>query len=149
MDSRLRRTYFRLIYKRTFRYLSVTAAVSLIIGALYDSNLYTVYAFSALGACMVCWGWFTYLIATGLRLPGLEFRRKKKKVPFVHRKDKNKRPHRPSFRMDSEDFDDDLTAATVVDEEIFTKKQQDFARAISRAVCGGILFAVSFFIPLS
>ena len=149
MDSRLRRAYFRLIYKRTFGYLSVTSALSLIIGALYDSSLYTVYAFSALGACMVCWGWFTYLIATGLRLPGLEFWRKtKKKIPFVHRKDKTQRQHRPSFRMDSRDFDDDLTAETVVDEEVFSKKQQDFARALSRAICGAILFAVSFFIPL-
>lgn len=149
MDSKLRRAYFRLIYKRTFRDLSVTAALSLIVGALYDSSLYTVYAFTALGACMVCWGWFTYLIATGLRLPGLEFWRKaKKKIPYVHRKEKARRQHRPAFRMDSRDFDDDLTAATVVDEEVFDKKQQDFARAWSRAICGAILFAVSFFIPL-
>lgn len=149
MDAPLRKAYIRLIYKRTFGCLSVTGALSLIIGAVMGSTMYTVYALCALGAIMVCWGWFTYLAATGFRVPGFQFARKnKEKVPYVHRKDKGQKRHRPAFRMDADDFDDDLTAATTVDEEIFTKLQRSKARAIARAACGIILFLVSFLIPM-
>ena len=51
--------------------------------------------------------------------------------------------------MDSADFDDDLTAATMVSEEIFTEKQRDAAHAIARAVCGVLMIILSFFIPVN
>ena len=51
--------------------------------------------------------------------------------------------------MDSNDFDDDLTSATVAAEENFTEKQIDAARAIARAVCGAIMVGISFLIPLN
>ena len=66
----------------------------------------------------------------------------------MHRKEKEKRPNRPSFRMDSMDFDDDLTSATVVSEEIFNEKQVQAAHAIARAICGVIMVIASFFIPM-
>ena len=70
------------------------------------------------------------------------------KTPWLHRRFKEQKPHRPSFRMDSTDFDDDLTAATMVSEEDFSEKQQNAARAIARAVCGALLVILSFFIPM-
>ena len=50
--------------------------------------------------------------------------------------------------MDSTDFDDDLTSATMVSKEDFTQRQQDAAAAIARAVCGILLVVLSFFIPV-
>ena len=149
MERQERKKYIRLIYMRTFRYLGIMLVVSLLLGALLGGGVYMVYAVCAMGFVMICWGWFTYLKMTGMRPFGRAPGRKKAKIPYIHRRFKEKRGHRPAFRMDSGDFDDDLASATLVSEEIFTKKQVDAARAIARAVCGAILVAVSFFIPLS
>lgn len=146
MPGSERRRYVRLIYSRTFRYLGVTLVISLLLGTLLGGGVYTVNVVCALGFVMICWGWFTYLKMTGMRLPGVTGKRKIK-VPYIHRRFKDKRPSRPAFRMDSMDFDDDLTAATVVSEEIFTERQTDAARAISRIACGLIMVILSFVIP--
>ena len=50
--------------------------------------------------------------------------------------------------MDSADFDDDLTSATMVSKEDFTEKQQLAAETIARVVCGALLVLFSFFIPV-
>ena len=149
MEQKERKQYFRLIYMRTFRYLGIMLVVSLLLGALLGGGIYMVSALCAMGFVMICWGWFTYLKMTGMRPFGRNPNEKKAKVPYIHRRFKEKRGHRPSFRMDSDDFDDDLASATVVSEEIFTKKQVDAARAIARAVCGAILVILSFCIPMS
>ena len=149
MQPNERKKYIRLIYMRTFRYLGILLVVSLLLGALLGGSIFMVYALCAMGFVMICWGWFTYLKMTGMRPFGRNPNKRKAKVPYIHRRFKEKRGHRPSFRMDSEDFDDDLTAATAVSEEPFTEKQVDAARAIARAVCGVILVILSFFIPLS
>lgn len=147
MQNNERRKYFRLIYGRTFRYLGTMLVISLLLGALLGGGIYMVHAVCALGFVMICWGWFTYLKMTGMR-PFGHFLKKKIKIPYIHRRFKDKRPSRPSFRMDSEDFDDDLTSATMVSEEIFSEKQVDAARAIARAICGLIMVVLSFFIPI-
>ena len=97
---------------------------------------------------MICWGWFTYLKMTGMRFFRRGTENGKPKVPYLHRRFKEKKPHRPSFRMDSADFDDDLTSATMVSEEQFPLKQQNAAAAIARAACGVLLVILSFFIPI-
>lgn len=149
MQRSERKKYIRLIYMRTFRYLGVMLVVSLLLGALLGGSIFMMYSICAMGFVMICWGWFTYLKMTGMRPFGRNPGKKKAKVPYVHRRFKEKRGHRPSFRMDSDDFDDDLTSATVVSEEVFTEKQVDGARAIARAACGVILVILSFLIPLS
>ena len=148
MQTNERRKYIRLIYSRTFRYLGVALVIALLLGAMLGGGVYMVNAVCALGFVMICWGWFAYLKLTGMRF----FQGRKKnqpKVPYVHRRFKEKRPNRPSFRMDSMDFDDELTSATVVSEEIFTEKQVQAAHAIARAVCGLIMVALSFGIPIN
>ena len=143
-----KKRYVRLIYRSAFRYLGAALVIALLLGTLLGGGIYTVSAVCAAGFVMICWGWFTYLKITGMHF----FRRSRghesPKVPYLHRRFKEKKPHRPSFRMDSEDFDDDLTSATVVSEELFTKKQQDAAAALARAGCGVLLVALSFFIPI-
>ena len=97
---------------------------------------------------LICWGWFTYLKFTGM----LFFQRRKnqkKKVPFMLRRFKEEKPHRPSFQMDASDFDDDLTSATVASEENFDEKQRDRAHAIARAAAGVLMVIFSFIIPIS
>ena len=143
-----KKRYFRLICQRTFRDLGTALVIAMLTGTLLGGGIYMVSALCAAGFVMICWGWFTYLKMTGMRPFGRSFGKVKPKVPWLHRRFRENRPHRPSFRMDSADFDDDLTSATMVSEEDFSEKQQDAARAIARAVCGVLLVILSFFIPI-
>ena len=143
-----KKRYFRLIYRRTFRYLGAALVIALLLGTLLGGGFYLVSAVCAAGFVMICWGWFTYLKMTGMRLLGRSAGKEKAKVPWMHRRIKGERPHRPSFAMDSADFDDDLTSATMVSEEDFTQKQQDAAAAVARAACGVLLIVFSFLIPI-
>lgn len=143
-----KKRYFRLIYQRTFRYLGAALVIALLIGSLLGGGFYVTSALCAAGFAMICWGWFTYLKMTGMRPFGRSVGDKKAKIPWVHRRFKTQKPHRPSFAMDSTDFDDDLTSATMVAKENFTQRQQDAAAAIARAVCGILLVVLSFFIPV-
>jgi len=148
MQKNERKKYVRLIYGQTFRHLGVMLVISLLLGTLLGGGIFMVHAMCAMGFVMITWGWFTYLKMTGMRPFGRGTDKKKARIPYIHRRFKEKRPHRPSFRMDSVDFDDDLTGATMVSEEMFTEKQADAARAISRAACGVLMVILSFFIPL-
>lgn len=149
MDNREKKQFIRLIYKRTFAYLGVMLTVSLLIGALLGGGIYMVNAVCAFGFVMLCWAWFTYLKMTGMRPFGRKPKSKKAKTPYILRRFKDKKWHKPSFRRSSNDFDDDLTSATVAAEENFTEKQVDVARAIARAICGVIMVILSFVIPMS
>jgi len=140
--------YLYLIYRRTFQQFGAALVIALLAGTLLGGGIYVVNAVCAAGFVMICWGWFTYLKMTGMRPFGRSNSQKKPKVPYIHRRFKERRPHRPSFEMDSADFDDDLTSATVMSEEYFSEKQLDAAMAISRAACGVLLVLFSFFIPI-
>ena len=140
--------YIRLIYQRTFRYLGAALVVALPAGALLGGGIYVINAVCAAGCVLLCWSWFTYLKLDGMRFFERFGKRKKTEVPYFHRKDKGEKTHRPSFRMDSEDFDDDLTSATAVSKELFTRRQQDTAAAIARSVSGALMVLFSFFIPI-
>ena len=147
MSREDRKKYIRLIFNRTFKYLGIMLVVTLLLGTVLGRGVYMMYSACAMGFVMICWGWFTYLRMTG-SLSFIRFTKKiRAKVPYALRRFKGRRPHRPAFRMDSSDFDDDLTAATAVSQDIFTKKQVDAAFALSRATCGAILVIFSFFIP--
>lgn len=141
-----KKRYIRLIYSRTLRCFGVGLAISAVAGGLYGDGIYTVYALCAAGACMLCWAWFTHLKASGIK----PFCKKpgggKRRVPYLYQRIKHKKPARPSFCMDSTDFDDDLTSATIVSEEPFTKVQIDRARITARCAAGALLIAVSFFL---
>lgn len=146
MERAERKSYIRLIYARTFRYFAVGLALSAVAGGLYGELLFTVYALSATGCVMLCWGWFTYLKSQGVRLFGFAPGRRKAGTPYVHQRFKEKKPARPSFMMNSDDFGDDLSGATAVNEESFTPPQIERARMLARAAAGALLIIASFVI---
>ena len=149
MNKEDRKKYIRLIFSRTFQYLSIALVVSLLLGTILSGGIYMMYSACAAGFVMIGWGWFTYLYHTDSLPFSKPSKNEKPKVPYILRRFKGNRHHRPSFRMDSRDFDDDLTSATSVNQEIFSKKQTGLALAFARAICGGLLVLFSFFIPIS
>ena len=147
MSKEERKKYLRLIYARSFRILAVGLVISAIVGALYGDRMYTVWALCAVGSILVCWGWFLYLRLDGMRIFGFKPNPKVgTKVPYIHQRFKQKRPHRPAFRKDNTDFDDDLNDATAVDAERFSEHWQEMARVWSRVAAGVMLFLLSFLI---
>jgi len=148
MDKKERSRYVRLIYRHTFKHLGAALVLSLIAGTLLGGGFYTVSAVCAAGFVLICWGWFGYLKATGMHPFGRAKAQKKVKIPYIHRRFKDKRLHRPSFEQNSDDFDDDLASATAVSEDGFSKKQLGMAYAIARAVSGALMVLFSFFIPI-
>lgn len=145
MDKTQRKKFIRLVYTRTLRYFATALVICAVIAAFYRDRLHFVFALCAVGGVFLAWGWFTYLHATGMRLPGFGSRPKQKKVPYVLRKEKQTL-HKPAFAMTNDDFDDDLVDATTVREAEFSKPWQQKARVFSRLLCAVLLFLVSFVI---
>lgn len=148
MDKKEKRQYVRLIYQKAFRSLGVMLVMGLGLGTLLGGGIYLVNALCALGFVMLCRAWFIHLKLSGMRPFSRPGGKKEKKVPYLYRRLKEKKPHRPSFRMDAADFDDDLVADTMTAEENFTPIQADRARAIASLLCGAALIAASFLIPI-
>lgn len=146
MSSDEKRRYTRLIYAGTFKWFAVGLVISVMIGALYGDQMYTVWALCAVGSVFISWGWFIYLRLDGMRIFGFKPNPKERKVPYFHQRFKEKRPYRPAFRKDSADFDDDLNDATLIDAERFTERQQEMARVLERVIAGVLLSAVSFLV---
>ena len=119
----------------------------MLLGTLLGGGFMMVSALCAAGFVLIAWGWFTHLKRIGMHPFGRIQKRKGPKVPWLHRRFKEQRSHRPSFRMDSADFDDDLTSATMVNAEEFSEKQQLAADAIVRMLAGALLVLFSFLIP--
>ncbi len=142
-DGALKKAYIRLIYRRAFRLLGVTLALAAVIGGLYAARLYFVYALSAIGCVCLCAAWFGYLGREGMRPFASLIPKPRARVPYALRRDAGKRLHRPSFRQDYTDFDDDLTDRTAVSEEQFSARQAGLARCFGTACCGAILLLLS------
>ena len=146
MSREEKKKYLRLIYAQTFRLLGICLVISALVGGIYRSTMYAVWAMCAAASVVMCWGWILYLQLKGMRLFGRKAKAQKDTVPYIHRRFKEKRPHRPAFQKDAADFDDDLTAATVVDSETFTEEQVKMARVWARVAAGVLLYVISFFI---
>lgn len=140
-----KKQYLRLIYAQTFRWFGICLALCALVGGVYGDRMYTVWALCAAGSILICWGWFIYLRLDGMRIFGFKPNPDSRKVPYIHRRFKNAHPHRPAFRKDSTDFDDDLNSATAVDAERFSERAQEIARIWARVAAGILLFALSFF----
>lgn len=145
MDKAQQKKYIRLIYGKTLRYFATALVLCAVVAAVYGDRLYFVFALCAAGGVFLAWGWFTWLHAAGMRLPGFGGKPGKRKVPYILRRQKQK-THRPAFAMDNDDFDDDLVNATTAREEEFPKPLQQKARVLSRIACAVMLFLISFLI---
>ena len=146
MTREEKKKYLRLIYAKTFRLFGICLVISALVGGIYHSTMHAVWAMCAVGSLLICWGWFLYLQLKGMRLFGFKKKSQQPSVPYIHRRFKEKRAHRPAFQKDSADFDDDLTAATAVDEEAFSENAAKMARVWARVAAGVLLYLVSFFI---
>ena len=146
MSREEKKKYLRLVYAQTFRLFGICLVISALVGGLYVSTMYAVWAMCAAGSIVICWGWFQYLQLKGMRLFGFKPRSQTASVPYIHRRFKQKRPHRPAFQKDAADFDDDLTAATAVDAENFSEQAVKMAQVWAKVAAGVLLYLVSFFI---
>ena len=147
LNPRDLRIYRRVILRRTFSYLGAGLVISAIVGGLYRDRMHFIWALCAIGAIFLAYGWLEYLKMTD-SLPFFHTKKAKNiKTPFIWRNQKQKKWHKPAFMQNSEDFEDDLTAQTIADIEIFSEKHQSKALIISRAAAGILLLIASFVIP--
>lgn len=143
MENLFLRSYMRLIYRRVFEKMSFYLVLSAILGGLYKDRLHFIYGLSFFGALCILLGWGEYLRSIGVRLPNLTLRHQKRKIPYALRRFKIPKYHKPSFMMDFNDFDDDLTPMTAVSEAQFTRLQCLKADMWAKLICGSILTLLS------
>ena len=147
LNPRDLRIYRRVILRRTFSHFGAGLVISAIVGGLYRDRMHFIWALCAIGAIFLAYGWLEYLKMTD-SLPFFHTKKAKNiKTPFIWRNQKQKKWHKPAFMQNSEDFEDDLTAQTIADIEIFSEKHQSVALIISRAAAGILLLIASFVIP--
>ena len=127
-------------------WIIATAAFGALVGGLYGDPMYTVWALCAIGSILLCLGWFGYLKLEGMEVFPFRAVSPRTRVPYILRRFKDQRPHRPAFRKDSRDFDDDLTAATAVDDTALPERAAQMAQIWAKAAAGVVLFLVSFLI---
>ncbi|MBQ7921136.1 MAG: hypothetical protein IJ325_00970 [Clostridia bacterium] len=144
--AREKSTFRLVLIRRLFGYLSTGLVVSAILGGLYRDRLHFIWGLCAAGAICIAMGWWEYLRITD----SLPFRKRKKDsknhVPYILRKDKEKKRHKPAFLQNAEDFDDDLTPYTTADMEILGEKRRAYAFIAARISAGLLLFILSFVI---
>jgi len=144
VNPTLKRHYIRLIYSKCFRYLAGALVVCALVGGGYGSHPHFTFALCAAGTLFIGRGWLVYLRVTGFTLLRARPGRKRRRIPYIHQRFKGGTPHRPAFRKDFRDFDDDLTSATAVEEALFDEKEREIARIWANAACGALLILLSF-----
>jgi len=147
MDRGDKRKFRLVLFRRIFSYLGTGLVISALLGGIYRDRIHFIWGLCAVGAILIGWGWYEYLKMTG----SFAFLGRKKpkndKVPYILRKDRAKKTHKPAFMQKAEDFEDDLTPYTTADTEVFSEKQVKTILIVSRIASGVLLFLISFFIP--
>ena len=123
-----------LVFRRAMVRLSAALVISALAAGLYRMRAYFAFAACAAGVLLLARAWWGYCGWRDHR----PYRRDTGKVPYMLRKEKGKKPHKPAFLMNSADFDDDLNALTAVGEDGFSEDQCRIAD-ISAAVLSGLL----------
>jgi len=140
---------FRLVLiRRMFGYLSTGLVISAILGGLYGDRLHFIWGLCASGAVCIAMGWWEYLRLTDSLPFGRRKKEKKLSVPYILRKEKEKKRHKPAFMQNAEDFEDDLTPYTTADLEVLSEKKRSHALIAARLISGVLLFVLSFVIHL-
>jgi len=142
-----KKTFRLVLFRHMCGYLGTGLVISAILGGLYQDRLHFVWGLCAAGAVLLAMGWWEYLRVTD----SLPFRQQKKAkkpaVPFILRKDKEKKRYKPAFLQNAEDFEDDLTPYTTADMEILSEKNRSSVLITARVAAGVLLFILSFVIP--
>lgn len=139
---------FRLVlFRRMGGYLGTGLVIAALLGGLYRDRLHFIWGLCAAGAVLIGMGWWEYLRLTD----SLPFRRlkkgKKPTVPYILRKEKEKKRHKPAFLQNAEEFEDDLTPFTTADMGLLGEKRRAYALIAARVAAGALLFVLSFVIP--
>lgn len=146
METALRKSYIRFIYRKLFRLLSVYLVLSAILGGIYQDRLHFIYGLSFFGSFTVLLAWVQHLRNVGMHIPQLGVMPMAKKVPYMLRRFKSPSMHKPLFLMDYRDFDDDLTRLTAAGDGQFTPGQYKNAVMWANFGCGIFLTVFSFLI---
>ncbi|MBR6185655.1 MAG: hypothetical protein IKQ41_05275 [Clostridia bacterium] len=136
------RAWRLLVFHRAMVHLSVALILCALIAGLYRQRVYFSFAASAAGVLLLAWAWRERCAWQD----GRPLRREAAGVPYLLRKEKKKRPHRPAFLMTSRDFDDDLTPYTAVGEDAFSDAQRRAANLFSCLLSGALMILFSFVI---
>ncbi|MBO4297618.1 MAG: hypothetical protein IKS52_12765 [Clostridia bacterium] len=128
-----------LVFRRAMTHVSAALVICALIAGLYRSRAHFMFACCAAGTLLLAGGWITYCRWRDGRLP----EERAAGAPYILRRDKRRRPHRPAFLMDSADFDDDLTPFTTAAEEDFPIEALVRARIAAQALAGAVMLAVS------
>ncbi len=131
-----------MVFRKAMAVLAAALALCALVGGLYGQRVYFTFALCAAGGLLAARAWFGYCRGKdGKGRVG-----KAVKIPQMLRGTPARRAHRPAFRMNSEDFDDDLTPYTVAREEDFPEKWQWAGALAADCLAAAILFTVSFLI---
>lgn len=122
-------------------HLSAALVLSAAAAGLYQDRVYFMFASCLSGVILIARAWLAYCRWS-------DPRKKEEKIivktPYLLKKDKSPRRHKPAFLMNAGDFDDDLTPSTAIDEEIFTGAQRVRAHIAAFVLSGCIMLLLSF-----
>ncbi len=141
------RAFYLVILRKCFSSLGIALVISALVGGLYQDTLHFIWALCAAGSILIAMGWYEYLKLSDSLPRFMKKKKKSKKTPYVWRKEKESRPHKPAFAQNADDIEDDLTPLTTADEEILGEKMRSWSIVVARSVAGVLLFVISFVIP--
>lgn len=131
----------RVVFHRAMTHLSAALVLSAAAAGLYQDRVYFMFASCLSGVILIARAWLAYCRWSDPR------KREKQmdvKIPYLLKKEKNPRRHKPAFLMNAGDYDDDLTPVTAVDEEIFTDAQRAGAHIAAFVLSGCGMLLLSF-----
>lgn len=131
-----------LVFRKGMLRFSAMLVLSALLSGVLGNRIYFMFASCAAGVFCVAHAWFGYCRwkdGKPLRKPGA-------RIPELYRGAGRQKRHKPAFLMDSRDFDDDLAAYTVAEEEDFTEKERRLADISASLAAALLLLLVSFLI---
>ena len=128
-----------LVFHQAMVMLGTALVICATVAGCYGQRVYFSFAASAAGVLLLARVWFLYCRWRDHRPD----RPREMTIPYMLRRKKEKRRHKPAFLMDSRDFDDDLTAATVVSQEGFSLDQCRLAQLVSAILAGAMMILIS------
>ena len=128
-----------LVFRRAMLHLGVALVVSALIAGAYQTRTHFMFAACAAGVLLMARAWWDYCRMRD----GRPLTAERSKTPYIFRRDKGARRHKPAFLMNSEDFDDDLTPYTTAAEEDFTENEIRRAHMAAYLLSGALMIVIS------
>ena len=129
-----------LTLRKGMLHLSVMLVLSALVSGLLQSRIYFMFATCTAGVLLAANAWLEYCRWKD----GKPLQRVQAHIPAMYRNPARRKRYKPAFMMNSKDFDDDLTAYTMAEEEDFPDAECHLSRITASLVSGILLLAVSF-----